>query len=105
VEVRREERRVYVAVCDQGPGLTLAQQEHIWGRFYRVPGVEVRSSSHVSQAGLGLGLYISKTIIEGLHGQVGVQSEPGQGSTFWFRLPLPLDEETAGSAGAEENHE
>lgn len=83
-----EEQHAYLAVRDQGPGLSTESQERIWERFYRVPGVEVRSSSHTSQAGLGLGLYITKNIIEGQQGQVGVLSAPGKGSTFWFRLPL-----------------
>jgi signal transduction histidine kinase/PAS domain-containing protein len=93
VEARREEEDAYLAVCDEGPGLSETDQLHIWERFHRVPGVEVRSSSHTSQSGLGLGLYISKTIIEGQGGTVGVQSQPGQGSTFWFRLPLRLSTE------------
>ena len=38
--------------------------------------------------GLGLGLYICRTIIERHQGQLGVESAPGQGSTFWFTLPL-----------------
>lgn len=88
VSVRREEQQVYLAVRDQGPGLPLEEQERIWWRFHRVPGIEVRSSSHTSQSGLGLGLYITRTIIEDQHGEVGVQSAPGAGSTFWFRLPL-----------------
>ena len=74
-----------VLVRDQGPGLPLAQQQTIWERFYRVPGVEVKSGSGI---GLGLGLHISRTIIEQLGGHVGIESEPGQGSTFWFTLPL-----------------
>lgn len=72
-------------VRDHGPGIPFAEQEHIWERFHRVPGVEVRSGSGV---GLGLGLYISKTIITRHHGQIGVESFPGEGATFWFTLPL-----------------
>ncbi|HET8913906.1 MAG TPA: ATP-binding protein, partial [Ktedonobacteraceae bacterium] len=74
-----------VEVIDEGPGLLFDQQAHIWQRFYRVPGIEVKSGSGV---GLGLGLHICKTIIERQAGEVGVESAPGQGSTFWFTLPL-----------------
>lgn len=88
VKVQSTEQRVRLAVCDEGPGLPEEEQGRIWEQFHRVPGVEIRSSSHISQAGLGLGLYISKTIIEGQQGEVGVQSTPGVGSTFWFCLPL-----------------
>ncbi len=88
VEVVLEVAHVRVAVHDQGPGLTAEQQKHIWERFYRVPGVYVRSSTGV---GLGLGLYICRTLIERMDGQVGLESTPGQGSTFWFTLPLHSD--------------
>lgn len=88
IKVHREGRQVYLAVRDEGPGLPEEEHQRIWQQFRRVPGIEIRSSSHISQAGLGLGLYISKTIIEGQQGEVGVQSTPGVGSTFWFRLPL-----------------
>ena len=83
VQIEGQQARVWVR--DQGPGLSLAEQEYLWERFYRVPGVEVQSGSGI---GLGLGLHISKTIIEQHQGQVGVQSMPGQGSTFWFTLPV-----------------
>lgn len=73
-----------VSVCDQGPGLTLEQQQHIWDRFYQG---EV-SGSQDSDVGLGLGLYIVRTIIAQHQGLVGVESSPGQGATFWFLLPL-----------------
>ncbi len=72
-------------VRDEGPGIPAAEQEHLWERFHRVPGIEVQTGSGI---GLGLGLHISRTIIERHHGQVGVQSAPGVGSTFWCTLPL-----------------
>lgn len=74
-----------VAVRDYGPGLTAEQREHLWERFHRVSGIEVQSGSRV---GLGLGLHISKTIVERHGGATDVESVPGQGSTFWFTLPL-----------------
>lgn len=74
-----------VAVRDQGVGLPLGEEQLIWQRFHQVKSVEVQSGSGV---GLGLGLYISKIIVESHGGAVGVQSTSGQGSTFWFTLPL-----------------
>lgn len=83
-----QQARVWVR--DQGPGLLPAEQQHIWERFYRSPSVEIQSGSGI---GLGLGLHISRTIIEQQHGQVGVESAPGKGSTFWFSLPLAASAE------------
>lgn len=80
-----EDTQARVWVRDEGAGLSSEQQQFLWERFYRAPGVKVQSGSGV---GLGLGLYISRTIIERHQGQVGVQTAPGKGSTFWFTLPL-----------------
>ncbi|HEV2654893.1 MAG TPA: HAMP domain-containing sensor histidine kinase, partial [Ktedonobacteraceae bacterium] len=74
-----------VSVRDEGPGLSGEEQQRIWECFYQAPDIKVMSGSGV---GLGLGLYISQTVIQRHQGQVGVQSTPGKGSTFWFTLPI-----------------
>jgi PAS domain S-box-containing protein len=83
LDVEGPQARVWVR--DQGPGIPLEEQSHIWELFHRVPGIEVKSGSGI---GLGLGLHISRTMITQHHGTVGVESVPGKGSTFWFMLPL-----------------
>ena len=74
-----------VEVRDHGPGILAGEQRRIWDRFYRAPGTEHASGSGV---GLGVGLYISREIVERHGGQVGVEQAPVGGSIFWFTLPL-----------------
>jgi len=88
VSLQLEEKMARVSVRDEGPGLSVEEQQHIWERFHQVERVKVQSGS---SGGLGLGLHICRTIVERHHGQVGVESTPGEGSTFWFTLPLALD--------------
>jgi PAS domain S-box-containing protein len=88
VSLHVKEGVVRVSVRDEGPGLPPNEQERVWERFYRVEGIEYQGSCGI---GLGLGLHISRMIIEQHHGQVGVESTPGKGSTFWFTLPLARD--------------
>ena len=97
LDVEAGQARVWVR--DQGPGITPEEQVHIWERFHQAAGIEVQSGSG---AGLGLGLYISRTIIEHHHGQVGVESVRGQGSTFWFTLPLATPGQTEPGKDASE---
>ncbi len=85
VLLQTEGETARVSVHDAGPGIPLSEQNKIWERYYRVPTIDVQNGSEI---GLGLGLHISRTIIEQHHGQIGVQSTPGIGSTFWFTLPL-----------------
>ena len=84
VRLEVEASSVRVTVRDLGPGLTPEQQHRVWERFY-----QVAAPGHQGpDGGLGLGLAIAKVIIEQHHGQVGVESASGRGSTFWFTLPL-----------------
>ncbi|GER89598.1 hypothetical protein KDW_37600 [Dictyobacter vulcani] len=78
---------VRVWVQDKGPGLTEEAQAQIWKRFYQL---KETSTSSDNKQGLGLGLYICQTIIQRHHGEVGVDSVLGKGSTFWFTLPLKV---------------
>lgn len=90
VDVRLEKQgnRARFSVRDQGPGLSTSEQEQVWDRFYRVAGIKRQRGFAV---GMGLGLYICRAIIEQHRGEVGVESAPGEGSTFWFTLPLAED--------------
>jgi PAS domain S-box-containing protein len=79
-----------VAVHDRGPGVPQDEQDHIWELFHQVAGTETRDGSLV---GLGMGLFISRTIIERHGGAVGVESRVGTGATFWFSLPRALGDD------------
>lgn len=81
VIVEEEGRNVKISVKDQGPGIAPDEMPHLFERYFRIE----KSSSHYS--GLGLGLYICADIVKRHGGKIGVQSELGQGSTFWFTLP------------------
>jgi PAS domain S-box-containing protein len=81
VSVRREGDRAILSVHDQGRGIPVELHERIFDRFERV-------NESQSIAGLGLGLYIVRQIVEIHGGTVRVESEPGQGSTFTVTLPL-----------------
>jgi PAS domain S-box-containing protein len=85
LELEKLDARARVSVSDKGPGLTAEEQQHVWERFYQVKGIEAQSGFAV---GLGLGLHISRIIVEAHHGSLGLESTPGEGSTFWFTLPF-----------------
>ena len=93
VEVEGEEGQAHVArvaVRDRGPSLPEAEQGRVWELFHRVPGVEVqdRTRQGPGEGSLGLGLHICKAIVEAHGGRVGVEGAVGEGSIFWFTLPL-----------------
>lgn len=69
-------------VTDRGRGIPLDKQGDVFERFK-----QVEDSDQVDKGGTGLGLPISKTIIEQHEGEIGVTSTLGEGSTFWFKIP------------------
>jgi signal transduction histidine kinase len=88
VQVERA-HRVRLAVVDQGPGITVEQQEHLFDAFVQAEGIKEHGGAVTgSAAGLGLGLFICQAIVTQHGGEIGVTSAFGSGSTFWFTLPL-----------------
>jgi signal transduction histidine kinase len=90
VGVEAHKGRARVAVRDQGPGIPKEERARVWDLFHRALGREVQATTSCAVQGssLGLGLYACKVIITAHGGRVGVKSAVGQGSTFWFTLPL-----------------
>ena len=85
------------AVTDHGPGVPKAQVHKLFGRFE-----QLRSTDGKQKPGSGLGLAIAKAIVEQHGGQIGVEQPDEGGSTFWFSLPLALDDDEDFEAESEE---
>lgn len=84
-----DEKNIKVLIKDSGPGVPQDKQQKIFERFQ-----QVCAEDATERGGSGLGLAICKAIVEGHRGCIGVDSVPGEGSTFWFTLPKePLHEE------------
>jgi signal transduction histidine kinase len=82
VEVTEDAHEVTVSVQDSGIGISSEHLPRLFQKFYQVDPSTTRS-----HGGAGLGLAISKAIVEAHGGKIGVLSQPGHGSTFWFCLP------------------
>jgi len=83
---------IKVSVTDKGVGISIDEHKKIFDRFYRVKNIQ----QHFP--GMGIGLYVCAEIIKNHGGTLWVESEPGQGATFSFTLPL-TNTEGAANAG------
>lgn len=81
IHIQGLESEVKVSVIDKGPGISAENLSKLFNRYFRV------NKSDGSGSGLGLGLYISSEIVKRHGGRMGVESELGEGSTFWFTVP------------------
>lgn len=82
IKILSEEKKEFIrlAVQDQGPGMNEETKASVFEKFYQAQTAE-------KEQGFGLGLAICKLIVESHGGVIGVESEPGKGTTFWFDLP------------------
>lgn len=82
LQFEQRKEKVKIAVTDFGDGIDSQVQPYLFDRYYRV------NHEGKKYSGLGLGLFISSEIIKRHHGEIGVESSLGNGSTFWFNLPI-----------------
>ena len=83
VRIIAEPALAKIEVTDHGPGIAEQDVSHIFERFYRGGQGRARTSG-----GSGLGLAIASAIVSAHGGRIGVDSTPGNGSSFWIELPL-----------------
>jgi signal transduction histidine kinase len=83
----RKDGCALLSVADHGPGIPVEFRPHIFGRF-----AQAGPDHQQGRAGSGLGLAITKAIVERHRGEIGFDSEVGEGSCFWIRLPLERGE-------------
>jgi signal transduction histidine kinase len=84
VQIAGDQDEIAVAVEDQGPGIPADVLPRIFDPFFS-------TKTDATHVGMGLGLSVSRSVIEALGGRIEVESEPGQGSTFTAVFPVRVD--------------
>ena len=82
VRAQQEDGMIHVSITDEGLGIPPEERPNLFKRYYRA------KSTRTMEEGIGLGLYITKLLVEAQGGRVWVESEVGKGSTFSFTLPV-----------------
>ncbi len=91
VQINNPPGELEVRISDQGIGIPAAELEAIFTKFYRVQQVRLPWAQKRPPIGTGLGLTICANIVRAHGGRIWAESQPGQGSTFIFTLPIPAD--------------
>ena len=81
--MKKKGKNLYFEIKDNGVGIPKGDQKYIFQKFFRSENI-----LRYQTQGSGLGLYISKAIVERSGGKIGFKSEENKGSTFWFTLPI-----------------
>lgn len=86
LQIIQQDNMLRIAVFDQGPGIPPEELNNVFRRFYRLDAQERE------QYGIGLGLFVVKTIIAAHNGSVGAENRPEGGAVFWVELPLKMED-------------
>jgi signal transduction histidine kinase len=82
IQAEKTEDKIIFSITDYGKGIDPKYQSKVFDKFNKIP------SEEIGKSGTGLGLAISKEFIESQHGKIGLESEVGKGSRFYFILPV-----------------
>lgn len=80
IRAERADASIRFEVSDRGPGIPREYHDAVFQKYFQMPSDQ--------SSGAGLGMFIAREIVHAHGGEIGLVSEPGAGSTFWFTLPL-----------------
>lgn len=83
INLKKQKGNIYFEIKDNGVGIPVRDQKYIFQKFFRAQNI-----LRYQTQGTGLGLYITKSIIDRARGKMGFKSKEGKGTTFWFTLPI-----------------
>lgn len=83
IKLTKEKYKILFAIKDSGVGIPQQEQKHIFQKFFRAENISKERTK-----GSGLGLYVCRSILKSLGGQIWFKSELGKGTTFYFKLPI-----------------